>query len=30
MSYADGDYAMTFCPFKKDKCGSVSSVEFEN
>lgn len=30
MAYSDGDYAMTFCPFKKDKCGGVSAVEFTN
>jgi hypothetical protein len=30
MSYSDGDYALTFCPFKKDKCGNTSAVEFTN
>jgi hypothetical protein len=27
-AYSDADYAKTFCPFKKDKCGDTQSVEF--
>ena len=30
MAYRDSDYALTFCPFEKDKCGGVSAVEFTN
>jgi len=29
-SYSDADYALTFCPFKKDKCGSTAEVTFED
>lgn len=28
-SYSDADYALTFCPFKKDKCGDTAEVEFD-
>lgn len=27
-SYSDPDYALTFCPFKKNKCGSIQKVEY--
>lgn len=27
-SYADQDYALTFCPFKKKKCGDTAEVTF--
>lgn len=27
-SYSDPDYAITFCPFKKNKCGATQKVEF--
>jgi hypothetical protein len=29
-SYSDTDYALSFCPFKKSKCGDTSSVTFGN
>lgn len=29
-SYSDPDYAITFCPFKKNKCGTTQKVEFNN
>ena len=29
-AYSDADYALTFCPFKKDKCGDTAEVTFEN
>jgi len=29
-SYSDTDYAKTFCPFKKDKCGSNANITFGN
>lgn len=27
-SYSDPDYALTFCPFKKSKCGDTAEVTF--
>merc|ERR1719453_466904 len=29
-SYSDTDYALTFCPFKKSKCGDTADVTFED
>ena len=29
-AYSDTDYAKTFCPFKKDKCGSNANITFGN
>lgn len=29
-SYSDTDYAMTFCPQPKNKCGQRSEIDFSN
>jgi len=30
LTYSDMDYALTFCPQKKDKCGSKQEISFDD